>query len=202
MKLTEKRVYDLLAAFRSSDPTPGGGSASALAGAVGASLLAMVAGLPKPQTASEQEATELRNTGLRCTEIAVELEQLVNRDSAAYNLVMDAYRLPKGTDPEKARRSSGIQEALREATEAPLEVMRMCVEALDLMTVVTRLANANAASDVTVAGYLLRAGIAGAAANVEINLGSLKDAGYVQRVRDEAAALEKTTGDQRLSTND
>ena len=195
MKLTENRVYDLLAAFRSSDPTPGGGSASALAGAIGASLLAMVAGLAKPRTATDDETAELRTAGGRCTDLAVVLEQLVDRDSDAYKLVMDAYRLPKLTDDDKAWRAAAIQDAFKEATEAPLAVMRRCSEALGLVPVVDRLGNANAASDVKVAIYLLRAALAGAAANVAINLGSLKDAGYVQKVRDEAAALEKTTND-------
>jgi formiminotetrahydrofolate cyclodeaminase len=195
MKLTEKRVYDLLAAFRSSDPTPGGGSASALAGAVGASLVAMVAGLAKPRAATDQEAADLRNAGSRCAELATELEQLIDRDADAYNLVVEAYRLPKGTEEEKGRRSTAVQEALTTATETPLEVMRRCAEALGLVPTVGRLGNPNAASDVKVAAHLLRAGLAGASENVEINLGSLKDAGYVQRVRDDAAALEKATGD-------
>jgi methenyltetrahydrofolate cyclohydrolase len=195
MKLTEKRVYDLLAAFRSADPTPGGGSASALTGAVGASLLAMVAGLAKPRVATEPDTTELRNAGLRCTELATQLEHLVNRDSDAYNMVMEAYRLPKLADDEKARRAAAIQNGIKEATEAPLEVMRRCREALGIVPVVERLGNPNATSDVKVAVYLLRAALAGAAENVQINLGSLKDAGYVQQVRGEAAALEGGTRD-------
>ncbi len=192
MKLTENRVYDLLAAFRSSDPTPGGGSASALAGAIGASLLAMVAGLAKPRTATDDETAELRTAGGRCTDLAVVLEQLVDRDSDAYKLVMDAYRLPKLTDDDKAWRAAAIQDAFKEATEAPLAVMRRCSEALTLLPVVDRLGNPNAASDVKVAGYLLRAGLAGAAENVEINLGSVTDAAYVQHARAEAAALGET----------
>ena len=202
MKLSENRMYDLLAAFRSSDPTPGGGSASALAGAIGASLLAMVASLPKPRTGTDAETADLRSAGGRCTELAVELEQLVDRDSDAYKLVMDAYRLPKLTDDEKAWRAAAIQDALTEATDAPLAVMRRCSEALGLVQVVERFGNANAASDVRVAVHLLRAALAGAGENVAINLGSLKDAGYVQQVREEAAALEKATGDSRLPTPD
>ena len=202
MKLTENRVYDLFAAFRSPDPTPGGGSASALAGAIGASLLAMVAGLPKPRTATDDQTAELLTAGGSCTDLAVVLEQLVDRDSDAYKLVMDAYRLPKLTDDEKGWRAAAIQEALKEATEAPLAVMRRCNEALGLVLVVERLGNANAASDVKVAVHLLRAALAGAGENVAINLGSLKDAGYVQLVREEAAALEKATNDSRLPTPD
>ena len=89
-------MSDLLAAFRSSDPTPGGGSASALAGAIGASLLAMVAALPKPRASSEEDMVALRDTGLRCTALAADLEPLVDRDADAYELVMERYRLPKG----------------------------------------------------------------------------------------------------------
>ena len=194
MKLTEKRLYDLLAAFRSPDPTPGGGSASALAGAIGASLLAMVAALPKPRAGNDEDTAALRSAGLRCTELATELEQLVNSDSDAYDVVMAAYRLPKLTEDEKARRGTAIQAGLKVATETPLDVMRRCREALRLVAVVERLGNPNASSDVQVAVHLLRAGLAGASANVDINLGSLKDAGYVQQVRHEAATLQSTGG--------
>src|SRR5687767_8078911 len=124
MKLTERSVADLLSAFRSSDPTPGGGSASALSGAVGASLLAMVAALPKPLAATAEDAERLQTAGARCAAHAQTLEGLIDRDSEAYELVVSAYRLPKATEAEKAARSSRIQDALRAATEAPLDVMR------------------------------------------------------------------------------
>ncbi len=96
MKLTQKSVAALLEDFRSSAPTPGGGSAAALAGAIGASLLAMVAALPKPRATSDEDLQKLRLAGERCAALANELEDLVDRDSAAYELVMAAYRLPKG----------------------------------------------------------------------------------------------------------
>jgi formiminotetrahydrofolate cyclodeaminase len=189
MKLTERSVSDLLAAFRSSDPTPGGGSAAALSGAVGASLLAMVAGLAKPQADSDDDVARLQQAGTRCVDLALQLERLIDRDAEAYDLVVGAYRLPKATDEEKAARTAAIQAALKAATEAPLEVMRLCREALTLAPVVGSLGNANASSDVKVAGGLLRAGLDGARENVDINLGSVKDVSYVQRVRDESMAL-------------
>ena len=189
MKLTERSVSDLLAAFRSSDPTPGGGSAAALSGAVGASLLAMVAGLARPQADSDDDVARLQQAGTRCVDLALQLERLIDRDAEAYDLVVGAYRLPKATDEEKAARTAAIQAALKAATEAPLEVMRLCREALTLAPVVGSLGNANASSDVKVAGGLLRAGLDGARENVEINLGSVKDVSYVQRVRDESMAL-------------
>ena len=189
MKLTALPVTDLLAAFRSSDPTPGGGSASALAGAVGASLLAMVAGLPKPGASGEDDLNRLADAGVRCTALAVQLEALIDEDSAAYELVVGAFRMPKGTDEEKAARTAGIQRAMTAATEAPLQVMRLCAEALEAAPVVKTLGNPNASSDAVVAQGLLGAALHGAHQNVEINLGSLKDAGYVARVREEASTL-------------
>lgn len=192
MKLTALSVSDLLAAFRSPEPTPGGGSASALASAAGASLLAMVAGLPKPNAATEEDLTRLAYAGRRCAELAVELEALIDQDSAAYALVVGAFRLPRSTDQEKTERSAAIQTALVAATEAPLEVMRKTASVLALSLAVGEHGNENASSDVAVAIGLLRAGLLGARANVEINLGSVKDAEYVARVRDEAARLSES----------
>src|SRR3954453_4203452 len=100
MNLVNRSVTELLAAFRTPEPTPGGGSAAALAGAVGASLLAMVARLPKSRAATAEDAQRLEAAGGRCTPLASELEALVDRDSFAYEMVMRAYREPKGTDAE------------------------------------------------------------------------------------------------------
>lgn len=189
MKLTARSVSDLLAAFRSSEPTPGGGSAAALAGAVGASLLAMVAGLPKSKAATDDHARRLAEAAVRCTELAVTLEALIDQDSDAYGLVVGAFRMPKGTDDEKAARTAGIQRAMAAATEAPLEVMRRIAETLQAAPVVLELGNTNAVSDAAVGVGLLHAGLQGAQQNVEVNLGSLKDAAYVARVREEIASL-------------
>lgn len=189
MNLTDLSVADLLAAFRSSEPTPGGGSAAALAAAAGASLLAMMAGLPKPKAVEAADLDRLKDAGVRCAAIASRLEALIDGDSESYRMVMAAFRLPKGTDEEKAQRSAGIQQALRGATEAPLQVMRHCEEALGTADTVTGLGNPNAISDAQVGVELLKAALRGARANVDINLGSLKDAEYVARVREEVARL-------------
>lgn len=189
MKLTELSVVDVLAAFRSSEPTPGGGSASALSGAVGASLLAMVAGLPKPAATTDDDVARLRVAGAGCTELAQHLASLVDRDADAYDLVVHAFRLPKGTDQEKAIRSARIQEAMQEATDAPLEVMRACRAALAHAAGVAALGNRNASSDVQVGIELLVAGARGARLNVDINLASLKDAVFATRAREESETL-------------
>ena len=191
MKLTERRVDDLLQAFRSPDPTPGGGSAAALAGAIGASLLAMVAGLPKSRAATEEDVERLQAAGRRCAAIAGDLTTLVDRDSEAYDLVVGAYKQPKGTDEEKAARSAAIQQAMRAAIAAPLDVMRACAAAAEQGVVVAALGNPSASSDVRVGFELLGAGLRGAKLNVEINLGSVKDAAYVETVRREVEEFER-----------
>ena len=194
MTLTGLTVTALLDAFRSNEPTPGGGSASALAGAVGASLLAMVAGLARPHAATEEDVERLAAAGARCTALARLLEELIDRDSAAYDLVVGAFRLPRGTDAEKAARTTGIQRAMEAATEAPLEVMRACSDAIEQAAVVAAFGNRHASSDVQVGLELLGAGLRGARLNVEINLGSLKEAAFVARAKAEADRLDAESG--------
>jgi len=189
MSFSQRPFAELLKAFRSPEPTPGGGSASALAGAVGASLLAMVAALEKPGAQAEEDVRRLRSAGVRCASLSDRLSALIDEDSAAYDDVVAAFRLPKGTDTEKAARSIQIQEALRGATEVPLEVMRTCGDALEQSTIVAELGSRNARSDVQVGVELLAAGIRGARLNVDVNLQSLKDVAYVKAVRDEAESL-------------
>jgi formiminotetrahydrofolate cyclodeaminase len=194
MSLTALTATDLLASFRSSAPTPGGGSASALAGAMGASLFAMVAGLPKSRAASAEDVDRLKAAGARCTELARALEALVDRDSEAYEAVMAAYKKPKGTDEEKAARSGAIQSAMRVAIAAPLDVMRACAAASEQAVVVAALGNPSASSDVQVGLELSAAGLRGAKLNVEINLGRVKDAGYAEKIRGEMAEFERALG--------
>lgn len=208
MSLTNRSVRDLLAAFRSPEPTPGGGSASALAGAVGAALLAMVSGLTRPRAAAPREFERLMDANHACARVSEDLTALIDLDSEAYNRVMAAYRLPKGSEQDTRYRSERIQQALAEATAAPLNVMQRCAEAIEQAPVVAALGNRNASSDVQVALELLAAGLRGARLNVEINLESLKDAARVEEIRGEVARLtQKAEQDvaaarARLATSD
>jgi formiminotetrahydrofolate cyclodeaminase len=190
LKLTSLSVTDFLAALRSPLPTPGGGSAAALAGAMGSALLAMVAALPKSRAATEEDAGRLKAAGEWCATLSAELEGLVDRDSEAYDLVVAAYKRPKTTDEEKAARSVAIQAALREAIAAPLNVMQGCAEAAGQGGVVAELGNASASSDVRAGFELLGAGLRGARLNVEINLDSVTDQDYVFGIRREVERLE------------
>jgi methenyltetrahydrofolate cyclohydrolase len=189
MTLTERTLVDLLAAFRSTAPTPGGGSASALAGAVGAALLAMVGAMPKHRAASEEDVDRLQRAATRSTQLSERLAELIDRDAAAYDMVVAAYRLPKESPQERSERIERIQQAVRGAIDVPLDVMRRCAEAIEVAVVVAAFGNPNAASDVGVALELLIAGKRGARLNVEINLGSLKDAAYAESIRRRIANL-------------
>jgi formiminotetrahydrofolate cyclodeaminase len=179
----------LLDAFASSDPTPGGGSASALAGAIGASLLAMVAALPKTKTGDAAERTALDASAVTLGGLRKSLADLVDEDTRAYDLVTAAYRSPKATDEEKAARKTAIQAALRAATDTPMRTMRACEAAMREAAVVAQSGNPNASSDVWVALELLNAGLRGAQKNVAINLGSLSDEAYRDDVENEAKTL-------------
>ena len=188
-------LAELLDAFASNAPVPGGGSASALAGAVGASLLIMVAGLPKTRHGTEEERAALAAAAARVKPLRDELAALVDRDSDAYSSVLSAYRLPKSNDAEKAARRAAIDAAMRAATEAPLATLRACAQVMREASTVAGSGALAAASDVTVAMHLLKAAARGAALNVDTNLADLKDADYVSRVSQERRDLEQAIED-------
>lgn len=188
--LTSRSVADLLDAFSSPDPTPGGGSAAALAGALGAALLAMVAGLPKTRTGVPAERESLDKARAELLGLQRTLLGLVDRDAAAYDLVVAAFRKPKATDDEKARRSAAIQDATRVATEVPVETFRTAAQAMVAGRTVAASANPSAVSDILVGAQALTLSMSGALANVEINVGSLKDAELVDRLTNELRAAQ------------
>lgn len=191
MSLTKLSVTALLDAFASSAPTPGGGSAAALAGATGASLLEMVAAMPKTRNGTPEERASLDGVAARLGELRQRLAMLIDEDTKAYDLVTAAFKSPKATDEEKAARKVKIQEALRAATEAPLETMRACEAVLRDAATVAEQGNPNAASDIFVGASLALAGLHGAEKNVEINLDSLTDQDYKAKALAEARQLEE-----------
>lgn len=196
--LVDHSVRDILAAFASSDPTPGGGSASALAAAIGVSLLSMVASLPKTRTGSPDDRAALDEASAALTSLREQLASAVDADTAAYDRVVAAYKRAKSTDEEKAARKAAIQSALRAATDVPLQVVRLCGDAMHHASTVASHGHRAAASDVGVAIALLRAGIQGARLNVDINLGSVDDEAY----RDHAAReLEALVGAARATAD-
>jgi formiminotetrahydrofolate cyclodeaminase len=182
--LTDKPLTDLLEAFSSSEPAPGGGSAAALCGALGASLLAMVAALPRTKHGTADDRAALDEARARLVALRNQLTSLVDRDAEAYDAVVAAYRLPKSSDADKAIRTNAVQAALRLATTVPLETLGACSEALTAAQIVAEHGNTSAASDLAVGVQTLLTGIQGAWVNIGINLQSLTD----QHVADEIAS--------------
>jgi formiminotetrahydrofolate cyclodeaminase len=188
---SEFALVDLLDAFASGEPVPGGGSAAALAGATGVSLLLMATGLPKTRSGTPEEAADLSAAAARLRPLRDRLSALVDEDSAAYRKVMAALRLPKATEAEKAARRDALEAAMRAATETPLDTLRACQQALRGAVAVARNASRAAASDVGVAIELLTAAARSAALNVDTNLGGLHDAAFAARTREERRELEE-----------
>jgi formiminotetrahydrofolate cyclodeaminase len=182
-------LVDLLDAFASNEPVPGGGSAAALAGALGTSLLIMVAGLPTTRTGAPEEAADLSEASARLRPLRDSLLELVDDDSRAYAAVLEARRLPKTTEPERDRRRTAIEAAMHGATRVPLETMRFCQQALRGAIGVAAHGNRNASTDTGTAVELLVAALRGAGMNVDVNLKGMSDPSFVERVSAERAQL-------------
>lgn len=178
MSFSSLSLHDFVQALASPQPTPGGGTAAAAAGAMGVGLLMMVAGLPRTRGNTDEERATLGAVRERLIPLADALEHCADRDAEAFDAVMAAYRLPKASDEEKSARRAAIGAAMRGATEAPIETLRLTVEALESVETVATIGNASATSDVAVGAALLMAAASGAAANVRINLDGLADDAY------------------------
>jgi len=170
-------------------PTPGGGSASALSGAVGAAMACMAANFTVGKKKYKAVWPRVQELLTRCDQAREALLRAVDEDAAAYSHVSGAYALPKETAEEKAARHDAIQKALRIAMETPLTVFRSSAGALGVLDELADLANPNLVSDVGVAAALLLGALDGAQLNVEINLAFLEDEELVAATR---AELERT----------
>lgn len=181
-------LIELLDAFAASEPTPAGGSASALAAATGASLLIMAATLPKTRSGATDEAADLAAAAVRLRPIRDALVGLIDRDAEAYAGVIVAFRSTKGMADDE--RQHTVAAAMQIATEAPLETMRESARALHEAAVVARSCSRAAAGDVGAAVELLLAAMRGAGGSVDANLAALKDSEYVDRIGAERRLLE------------
>ena len=176
-----------VASVASPSPVPGGGSVAAHAGALGAALAQMVAGLTVGKKKYVAVESEMKEAALEGAALVNELSALVARDAAAYAAVADAYKLPKDPESAAAARQSAITAALLQAAAVPLETARACSRVARLAAAVGERGNTNAASDAGVAALLAEAAARGAAYNVRINVASLED-------RSQGAALLEEIG--------
>lgn len=190
----------------SKKPAPGGGSVSACAGALGAALVGMVCNLTRGREKFADVEAEI-TTLVEASEAArSRLEQLLQEDTTAYNGVIAAYKMPKETEEEQAARTAAIQAGLIVAADVPLEICRVAVEVCRLAKVAAGIGNPQAVTDAGIGAILGEAAVAGAALNVKINLGSIKDEAYVAKaaaeideIQAEAAALRTETHEITLS---
>jgi glutamate formiminotransferase/formiminotetrahydrofolate cyclodeaminase len=173
----------------SDSPAPGGGSVAALMGALGASLGGMVANLSAGKRGWDDQLAYFSNWAVRAQQLKDQLLSLVDEDTAAFNKVMDAFALPKESPEEKAARAAVIEEATKRAAEVPLKVMETASKSYELLGEMADKGNPASVSDAGVGALATRACIEGAALNVRINLGQLKDGKFRTKLADKVGKI-------------
>ena len=183
MKLTEMKVNDFIDLLASDAPAPGGGSASALAGAMGVGLSKMVAALTTGKAKYAEHEDTVQEILSKAGALTEKLTAAIDRDTEAFDGVSAVFAMPKGTDEEKAARKEAMQKALKEATLVPYETMELCLQSLNGKT------NTSAASDLGVASLNLKSAVQGAWLNVLINLSGIKDEAFVTEYKSKGEAI-------------
>ncbi|UCC41313.1 MAG: glutamate formimidoyltransferase [Candidatus Aminicenantes bacterium] len=172
-------------------PAPGGGSTAALCGALSSSLSSMVSNLTVGKKEYESVQDDVKKIALKAQHLKDEFLRAVDLDTMAFNKLMDAYRLPKKTDEQKEEKEQAVEEALKEATLVPFEVLEKSIEALELAKEIALKGNQNSLSDAGVAGLTAQTSAEGAYYNVKINLPDIQDKGFKSKINRKAAALRK-----------
>ncbi|MEW5871598.1 MAG: glutamate formimidoyltransferase [Chloroflexota bacterium] len=180
-----------LEALADGTPAPGGGSAAAYAGAAGAGLVSMVARLTIGKPKYAEVGSEMRAVLARSEALRAELTTAIERDAAAFNAVLEAFMLPKGSAGEKAARAQAIEDATLAAARVPLEVAGKAVQVIELASQVAKHGNLNAISDGATGAALARSALTGAGYNVRINITSLKEPAAGAPLLEELAQLEQ-----------
>jgi glutamate formiminotransferase/formiminotetrahydrofolate cyclodeaminase len=191
-----KKLIDMdLVAFAnetaSESPAPGGGSISAYVGALGVSLGAMVANLSAGKKGWEDRWEEFSNWAEKGQVYKKRMLQLVDEDTAAFNLIMEAFKLPKGTDEEKAARKAAIQAATKKAIEVPFEAMETAYKSMEVMKAMVDHGNPNSITDAGVGALCARTAVIGAHMNVRINAAGFNDKAFLEDILGRAAKIEK-----------
>lgn len=196
MKLVEMDVIKFLNEVDSNSPAPGGGSVAALASSLGVSLGRMVAHLSFGKKKYEANSDEAKATFVKnfdeLLKIKDELNVLIDKDSEAYNTVMAAFKLPKETDEEKAIRNAEIQKCTKFAIQTPYDIVVLSGKAISLLGTILEYGNQNAITDIGVGTMLLMTGLEGGILNVKVNLSSIEDQEYVQKISKEIAEIKAT----------
>src|SRR6201996_6658707 len=192
-KLVSMTLTDFANETASESPAPGGGSIAAYAGALGASLAGMVANLSSHKKGWDERWEEFSNWAEKADAQKSELLKLVDQDTAAFNQIMAAFGLPKGTDEEKAARSTAIQDATHNAMEIPFKVMQTTYDSMDVIKAMAETGNPNSVSDAGVAALCARTAVLGAFLNVKINASGYKDRAFADKLIADGAGIEQQT---------
>jgi formiminotetrahydrofolate cyclodeaminase len=189
--ITQRPLSAFLDDLSSSAPTPGGGSAAAVVGAMGAALVSMVCNVTLGKKGQEAVEGEMRAVLDLSEKLRARLTGMATADIAAFDGLMAAYRLPKTSEEEKSRRAASIQQNLRAATETPLECARACAEVIALAQRAGLCGYSGVISDAGVAALTANAGVRSAALNVYINLPALKDRDFASLATQEIEQMLK-----------
>ena len=179
--LLEKNLKAFAEDTSSESPAPGGGSISAYAGALGAALSTMVANLSANKRGWDDRWEEFSGYADRGIALQTKLLALVDADTEAFNGIMDAYGMPKGTDSQKEARTEAIQAATKHAIDIPMEVAEIAYEAMEVAESMAQIGNPNSITDAGVGAMCLRTAVMGAVLNARVNAGDLEDKEYVER---------------------
>ena len=194
-RLVQLPLLDFADETASESPAPGGGSIAAYVGALGASLGAMVANLSAHKKGWDSRWAEFGSWAQQGQAYKDELLRLVDADTLAFNGIMTAFSLPKGTSEEKAARHEAIQTATKTAIEVPFRVMQVAYNSLDLIRAMARDGNPNSISDAGVGALCVRAAVLGAFLNVRINAAGYEDKAFIQDVLTRGKEIEAKTAD-------
>ena len=172
-------------------PAPGGGSVSACVGALGAALVSMVCNLTLGKEKFAGVQAEIAALVAATEAARARLEKLLQDDTTAYSGVIQAYKLPKDTDAEKAARTAAVQAGLIIAANVPLEICKVALEVCRLSKTAAELGNPGAVTDAGIGAILGEAAVVGGALNVRINLGSIEDSDYVETAAAQIDTMQK-----------
>ena len=186
------KVNDFIGLLASDAPAPGGGSASALAGAMGVGLSKMVAALTTGKAKYAEHEDTVQEILSKAGALTEKLTAAIDRDTEAFDGVSAVFAMPKGTDEEKDRlghHKEAMQKALKEATLVPYETMELCLQSLKVVKLGVGKTNTSAASDLGVASLNLKSAVQGAWLNVLINLAGIKDEAFVAEYKSKGEAI-------------
>ena len=184
--LADMSCKEFIEVLASDEPTPGGGGASALVGAIGTALGNMVGSLTEGKLQYYEVEEDMERLIDRSEELEKEFLQLIEEDEKAFQNLMTAYRMPHASELEKAKRLAVLTAAKSAACQPPLRIMKKCCEAIDLCEEFAEKGNKNALSDAGVGVLFCKAALQGASLNIYINTKTLADEEYAGKLNDEA----------------